>query len=63
MCCRDIRVLKLEEHDVPDRLKWRKGMMGNRLTRASMDTTNIKSLIYVTLSVHEPYFNAVRPHF
>ena len=37
----DMRVLGLEQSDVQDRLKWRKGIMGNRLTHASMETTDI----------------------
>jgi hypothetical protein len=37
----DMRMLGLEKRDVHDRLKWRKGITGNRLTRASVDTTEI----------------------
>ena len=41
----DMKVLGLEECDVQDRLKWRRGYWGNRLTHASMETTDVKPLI------------------
>jgi len=41
-----MRALGLEQSDVHDRLGWKKGIMGKRLTHASMETTDIKPLIY-----------------
>src|SRR5664279_1307340 len=38
----DMRVLGLNECDVHDRVKWRKGILGNRLTRPSMETADVK---------------------
>ena len=39
----DMKLLGFEVCDV----KWRKWIMGNRLTRASMDTTDVNSSIYM----------------
>jgi len=47
MCCGDMRVMGLERSDGKPRLKWRKGIIGEKsLSRASMETTDIKPLMY-----------------
>jgi hypothetical protein len=38
----DMRMLGFQELDVQYRLKWRKGIVGNHRTHASMDTTDLK---------------------
>ena len=54
----DMRVLGLEQRDVHDMLGWRKGIMGNRLTHASMETTDVTPLIDYYTQLHCPHLVA-----
>jgi len=47
----DIRRVKLCEDDAQDRVDWRIGIRGNRLTHASMENTDVKTIMMMMIDV------------